>query len=143
MKQKGIVIQTENQYAWVTVPRMSACGENCVSCGGSCRKSGHVAQVANPLGATVGDAVMVSTTDSAIFRSILLVYLCPVLLLFIAYGIAFSITQNAAFATAISLLALAGSFCLLKLLDKKLAPLPEITAILETNITGRNDSHGI
>lgn len=143
MKQKGIVVQTENEYAWVTVPRMSACGENCASCGGSCRKSRHVARVANPIGATVGDAVMVATEDSAIIRSILLVYLCPLLFLFTAYGIAFSAAHSTALATAISLLALVGSFCLLKPLDKKLAPLPEITAILETNITGRNDSHGI
>ena len=143
MKQKGTVLEINEYKAWVAVPRPSACGDHCASCAGGCKVRGHEAWVENSIGARPGDLVTIETSDSSVLLAAFLVYGIPLLCFFLAYAISFSLTENVASATVLSLLALALSFLLLRLLDKQFAPTPTITGILHTDPLGKDESHGI
>ena len=68
-------------YAEVSVPRKSACGHDCEECAG-CGVTGTAvhARARNPIGAQPGQKVVVEGI-------ILLVYMVPVALFFLGYGV--------------------------------------------------------
>ncbi|MBQ4518863.1 MAG: SoxR reducing system RseC family protein [Clostridia bacterium] len=143
MTQKGTVIQTANSKALVAIPRASACGEHCASCSGGCQGKGHNVWLENPIGASVGDRVLLSAPTSTVLLSSLFVYFLPLLLFFIGYGVAYSITNSTGLAILVSLLCLAGSILILHICDNKLAPKTEIIEILNPDGSGKDDSHGL
>ncbi len=77
------------QHAEVFLERPSACGGNCHDCGGcgGDQKRIVVATALNPIGAGVGDRVYIEANTKRIFSVILLVYLVPLVLFFVGYGI--------------------------------------------------------
>ncbi len=133
MKQKGTVMKTEGDRALVAVPRVSACGEHCASCPGGCQARGHLAWADNPAGARPGDRVLLYASDRAVLLGAAVVYGLPLLLFFIGYGAAFTLTDSMPLAAAVSLVCLLGGFCSLRLLDKAMAPKPRIIEIIRSN----------
>lgn len=140
MKQIGTVVEVNEDKATVAVRRASACGENCAMCKGECAPTLHKAQVLNSAAAECGDLVRIETADTAVLKSAFLVYFLPLVILFLCYGVAFSVSKNGATATIAALLGLGAAFFLLRALDRKNAPLPEITKILKKEDLQKEDS---
>lgn len=143
MNQKGTVIQIKQTKVLVAIPRMSACGEHCASCAGGCQGKGHNVWLENAVGASVGDKVLLSAPTSSVLLGSLFVYILPLILFFIGYGVTYSTTQNTDLAIIISIVCLIGSVMLLHFLDKKIAPKTKIIEILNPDGSGKDDSHGI
>ena len=72
--------------AEVSVPRKSACGHDCESCSG-CGMTGSstYAVALNPIGAQVGQKVVVESSNKRLYGVMLLVYAVPVVLFLIGY----------------------------------------------------------
>ena len=130
MKEIGQVVALTGERAVIEVQRASACGENCAHCMGGCIPTRHRAMVNNPVGAMVGDRVKIEAKDKAIIRSAFLVYIVPILVSFAAYGLAQVFGAQEPVSMCAGLLGLVLSFCILNRVDKKMAPVPEITQIL-------------
>ena len=74
-----------NGRAEISVPRKSACGHDCEECAG-CGVSGSVRAVAsNPIGARVGDKVVVESSSKKLYGMILIVYMLPLLFFLVGY----------------------------------------------------------
>ncbi|MBR5156399.1 MAG: SoxR reducing system RseC family protein [Clostridia bacterium] len=130
MTQTGRVVSVSGSLARVEVRRASACGENCAMCKGGCMPTKHIATVKNAAGAKAGDMVRIDTSDKDVLKSALLVYFLPVLILFVCYGIAFAVSCSKMIAIVVGILGLASGFFILRAVDKKIAPMPEITKVL-------------
>ena len=80
----------ENQ-AEVLVQRGSACVGNCASCGGACAvKDRLYVKADNLVHAAEGDRVTISSRSSSILSAAALVYLLPLVTLFLAYAAAYA-----------------------------------------------------
>ena len=77
--------------AEVSVPRKSACGHDCESCSG-CGMTGSstYAVALNPIGAQVGQKVVVESSNKRLYGVMLLVYAVPVVLFLIGYFASYS-----------------------------------------------------
>ena len=126
----GRVLDTTKNIARVEVKRASACGENCAMCKGGCVPTKHIATANNAVGAKPGDMVKIETDDAAILKSAALVYILPILILFVFYAIAYILTESAMVSSILGAVGLIGGFCILKAVDKKVAPVPEIVQII-------------
>ena len=87
MKQIATVERmTQDGRAEIVVARQSACAHDCRECAGCGGTSAPIrALVDNPIGAQPGQKVVVESSSRQIFGVILLVYMLPVALFFIAY----------------------------------------------------------
>lgn len=80
----------EDHKAEILVQRQSACGHSCATCGG-CGPEGaaQVAAVAeNELSARPGDTVRVESESGQVLKLAAVLYLMPILLLFVGYFLA-------------------------------------------------------
>jgi len=79
--EEGIVIKLENRTAWVKTTRSSAC-KSCAS-KGSCHTEGQgremEVEVTNPVGAKIGDRIVLYFETSSLLKAAFLLYLFPVL----------------------------------------------------------------
>ncbi len=130
MLQTGRVIDITEKIARVEVQRTSACGENCAMCKGGCVPTKHIATANNTVGAKPGDIVKIKTDDGAVLKSAALVYILPILILFVFYAVAYILTENTVISSTLGTIGLVGGFCILKAVDKKVAPIPEIAKII-------------
>lgn len=130
MTQVGKVTAVYGGVATVEVRRASACGENCAQCRGGCSPTKHSATAKNTAGAAAGDMVRIETPDSAVLRSAMLVYFLPIIILFICYGIAQVLFKYTAVSVLAGLFGLCAGFFILRAVDRKNAPIPEITEII-------------
>ena len=75
-----------NGTAEISVPRKSACGHDCEECAG-CGVSGTsvYATAQNPVGAKVGDKVVVESSTKKLFGAMLIVYMIPLALFMLGY----------------------------------------------------------
>lgn len=87
LETRATVVRIEGQSAFVESAQTGSCGQcNGKGCGAAklskafCSESRQF-QVDNPIGAAVGDQVVVSVADGAVLRGIGLVYLLPLALL--------------------------------------------------------------
>lgn len=87
MTQNARVIKIIDQSrAEVVVKRISACGENCASCGGGCGDNKTARVIAsNRISAGVGDEVVIKTKTSSILKAAFVVYILPIILFLAAY----------------------------------------------------------
>ena len=87
----------DSNYAEISVPRKSACGHDCEECAG-CGVTGAavLARAANPIGARVGQKVVVQSETSKMLGIVALVYLIPVALFLIGYVTMAFLTPNVA-----------------------------------------------
>ena len=79
--EKGIVIKTGLNTAWVKTLQAEAC-EGCSSCGtcGAQRKDAEV-EVINEIGARVGDRILIDFKTSAFLKVTFMLYVFPVICL--------------------------------------------------------------
>lgn len=130
MTQIGKVTAVSGCMATVEVRRASACGENCAQCRGGCSPTKHRAAVKNTAGADVGDMVQIETPDGVVLKSALLVYFLPIVILFICYGIVQVLFEHTAVSILAGLFGLCAGFLILRTVDRKSAPIPEVTEII-------------
>lgn len=103
MEQRGLVIKTDNQYAYVKIRRESACGSNCAHCAG-CELKEIIGKAINIKGAKAGDFVRLDIDAKPILFAAFVLYILPLLLglilgisVFIFYkNIIFSVTGGIA-----------------------------------------------
>ena len=89
MTQNAIVTKLlPDGYALVSVQRESACGGNCASCGGCASPQVLTVRAKNGACAAIGDRVVIESRSSQILRAAALVYLLPLVLLFLGYFLA-------------------------------------------------------
>lgn len=110
MTQNAKVLKLlEHGKALVMVERMSACGENCASCGAGCSNKNRTTVVAvNKISASTGDEVVIKTKTSKILTAAFIVYVVPVFLFIAAYAI----TNSANLSERASIIISAGAFFL-------------------------------
>ena len=143
MTQKGTVIKIDEEKALIAVPRPSACGENCAACSGGCGSRGHLAWVHNPIGAKEGDRVLLTSKTDSVLLGSLLIYLLPLILFFMGYGVTYALSEKTSWAILVSLLCLVVSFLFLHLFDKKIAPKIQMVKILNPDGSGKDEENGI
>ena len=87
----------DSHYAEISVPRKSACGHDCEECAG-CGVTGAavLARAANPIGASVGQKVVVQSETSKMLGIVTLVYLIPVVLFLMGYVVTAFLTSTVA-----------------------------------------------
>ncbi len=117
--------------AVIQLARASACGENCAMCKGGCAPTQHTAVVYDRIGVRPGDMVRVDMPDGVVLKSAFLVYILPLLLLFVCYGAAEALFGSAAVSAASAILGLVAGFLLLRQVDKRFVRLAEITKRLD------------
>ena len=127
MKQRGIVIKTDENSAEVSVKRKSACGENCANCSGMCTAPVISIKAVNSIGAKAGDVVVIESKTSAILKCAFFLYIVPVVLMIVAYITAKALKLSDLIAAVCSLLLLVLSIAALKPAEKKLVPKTYIT----------------
>ncbi len=140
MTQIGIVTKTEGDRAVVSVARASACegchrhAEGCTACsllGGDNR---HTAEVANPIGAKIGDRVEIEAPEGRVLAYAALVFLFPIALAILGYMIGCALfsgapLQSALFAAGGFVLAFFVVFCV-SLFAAKKTPLACIVNVI-------------
>ncbi len=125
MEQIGKVIQSANGQAEVLVKRQGACGENCASCAG-CSFSQKKVFATNLVHARPGDIVKLEIGDRAALWAAFLVYVLPVLLLLLSYGVCFVLTSLEWLSVTVCLLVLLVYFVFFRRVDKGLSKYYEI-----------------
>lgn len=87
----------DDNYAEISVPRKSACGHDCEECAG-CGVTGAavLAKAANPIGARIGQKVVVESDTKKMLRIVALVYLTPVVLFLLGYLVMAFLTPSVA-----------------------------------------------
>ena len=87
----------------IVVARQTACAHDCRDCAGCGATAAPIRATAdNPIGARVGEKVVVESSSRHLFGVLLLVYLLPVALFFLAY-FATAALGNDAIAAAVSI----------------------------------------
>lgn len=87
MVSKGVVTKTYDGKATVTIKRSSACGHDCGECN-LCKNPLIETEVLNPIGAKVGDAVLIDADTKAVIKNAFLLYILPVITFFVSYALA-------------------------------------------------------
>lgn len=118
MQRTGTVRETEGEFAKVVIKRQTACGENCGNCGG-CSENYNEIIAKNNMGAVCGDTVLVEMDDKTVLLAALWVYIYPLIIFFVTYGV-LSILRVGEIASAVSGILLSGIFYIfLYFKDKK------------------------
>jgi sigma-E factor negative regulatory protein RseC len=89
LETRAVIVQTDGQYALVQANQANGCEQcNGKGCGAGklsqlfCSKPREF-QVENQINASVGDQVIISVAEGAVLRGIGMVYLLPLMLLFV------------------------------------------------------------
>lgn len=85
MRAEGIVKKVSGDCCEVVVRRKTACGDNCASCGGACKMNFQQVTAKNPVGAKLGDSVVIETESKKVLFSAFLVYILPILVFLVSY----------------------------------------------------------
>ena len=81
--------------AEISVPRKSACGHDCESCSGCGMQGSSTHAVAlNPIGAQMGQKVVVESSNKRLYGVMLLVYAVPIVLFLIGYFASYALTSE-------------------------------------------------
>ena len=87
MTQEGTVLRkTPGGDAVVEIVRQSSCGGDCSNCKGCAHPQQTLeVTVSDPVGAKPGDRVRITAPTGKVYRSASVVYILPVILLFVFY----------------------------------------------------------
>lgn len=94
MKQYGTVVELTQGKATLQIPRSTACGDKCGSCSSHCKQEKIEIDVKNRLNAVVGDRVEVESETKTILGAAFLVYIVPVVMLFVGMIVANMIANS-------------------------------------------------
>lgn len=130
IETEAVVVKIEHAVAYVQAERKSSCsGCSESSCGTSVLanffgRKAPLYRASNEVGAKVGDRVVVGMNESALFKGTLLLYLFPLLLLFVGAvaGSALAVTADVkdGYSVAGAFIGLAAGFLGLKLFSSKM-----------------------
>lgn len=88
MKQTGTVTKLlDNGIAQVSIERGTACGGNCSGCGECVYGKQIFVEAVNKVLAKPGDRVTIESETGVIMEVAVLIYLVPVAMLFLGYGL--------------------------------------------------------
>lgn len=87
MEKSGVVIAVNGSNAVVEVRRTSSCGDNCSSCSGACEVPVAKITVPNDKGASVGDFVILTVSESDMLKASFALYTVPLLALVLGIGL--------------------------------------------------------
>lgn len=87
MNQVGYVTRVNGNLANVMFKRMSGCGDNCASCGGSCEVPPMLLEVENTASAKPGDSVEVLMEDNTFFKFTFFAYVLPLIFMLTGIGV--------------------------------------------------------
>ena len=118
MRECGVVESVREKTAVVSVKRSTACGDSCATCSSKCNLKGNKITVSNTIGAEAGDLVMIEMKTSTVLKSAFLVYIFPLVLLFLAYFIAEYKFQSEEKGIICGMIAFCISFIILLIVDK-------------------------
>ena len=108
MTQDAIVVKLlPHDMAEVAVTRSTACGGNCGSCGACIFQSELRAVARNRIGARPGQRVVIESRTATVFKAAALVYVMPLVLFFLGYGLAAALGAGEGLCILVSFLALA------------------------------------
>lgn len=134
MESIGTVISTDKNMATVNVKRVSACGENCANCKGSCIATAVETVVENAVFAEVGDVVKIESNTADVFRAAFFLYMLPVLVAIVTAVITYGMKMNDISVILISVVSFFGSFVVIKRFENRLTPRAYITKILSKGV---------
>ena len=134
MEQIGTVKRTDGQNAYVMVNRVSACGENCAHCKGGCTPTSVLAKAQNCVGADVGDTVKLESDTKKVIFAAFILYMVPVLVAILAAIVITSLTPRTGPLVIVTVNAFLATFLIIKGFDKKIAPTPVITKIINKKV---------
>ena len=81
--------------AEISVPRKSACGHDCEECAGCGVSGASVRAVAvNPVGAQVGQKVVVESSNKRLYGMMLLVYTVPIVCFLLGYFLSSAVASE-------------------------------------------------
>ena len=130
IETEAVVVKIEHAVAYVQAERKSSCsGCSESSCGTSVLanffgQKAPLYRASNEVGAKVGDRVVVGMNESALFKGTLLLYLFPLLLLFVGAvaGSALAVTADVkdGYSVAGAFIGLVAGFLGLKFLSSKM-----------------------
>lgn len=119
MREIGVVESTNEKTAVVSVKRSSSCGESCATCSAHCNLKGNKIVALNKLGAMPGDLVSIEMSTATVLKSAFMVYILPLLMLFLGYFYAEHKTGDETKSLVCSLCAFLVTFIFLLIWDKK------------------------
>lgn len=126
MDQVGFVRKVSNGKVEVEVRRISACGDNCKSCGGSCHAPNHVVILPNNIDAKVGDLVEIKGETKNILKYTMVVYMIPFTMLILGILIGMKTFKNLEISNyeplsfLIGLIFMALGYFIVRTIDKKI-----------------------
>ena len=118
METKAIVLSVDGDFAIIETNRKSACdgchqqqnGRGCAMCALMGDKTALQARAGNPLGAKPGDTVMVETASARVLGYGAMVFLLPLALAVVGYGLGSLLSLGAAGQAAAALCGFVGAF---------------------------------
>ena len=128
MTGKGVVVRTNGAFAVVKVRKSSACGHDCGECR-VCNNPEFETEVLNEIGAKEGDEVLIGAPANKILFSAFLVYMLPLIGLFVTYVILSTFFNNAFVISSGCVIWLAIWFVLIRFKNKSCKN--EMSTILE------------
>lgn len=127
MDQKGLVTKINGSMAEVEVKRVSACGDSCENCSGSCDIPGVKVNILNTINAKPGDYVEIRGKSRGLIKYTIILYMIPLMMLLLGMfsGIYFfKYIGNKNYETLgfiVGLIFLSISYIFLKRIDKKVS----------------------
>ena len=96
MTQRGIVEKIDGTQITVSVVKTSMCGDNCASCKGGCATTSQTVQAVNETNEALrpGDVVQLETETGKVIGVSAVIYLLPLVCLFLVYFIVQSFTKS-------------------------------------------------
>ena len=120
MTQDAIVVKLlPDNMAEVAVTRSTACGGNCGSCEACSFQSELRAVARNRIGARPGQRVVIESRSSTVFKAAALVYVMPLVLFFLGYGLAAALGAGEGLCILVSFAALVLGAVLLVLTQRR------------------------
>ncbi|MCG8502644.1 MAG: SoxR reducing system RseC family protein [Firmicutes bacterium] len=119
MQQVGVITEVHNNKAIIQIKRATACGGECHKCSG-CETTLQKVEARNGIEAKVGQTVQLEMKDSTILFAAFLVYIIPLVMLFIGYGAGSALFADDLIGGFCGVLFMGMSFWVLKRKDKKL-----------------------
>lgn len=120
------VVSVNNNIAKVHIMTEGSCGTGCASCKGCSVVSPTHVEVDNKIGAKVGQEVKIERNSSAYLKSMGIVFILPVIMMFIGiglgYGLSDILTVNIPkdfWGITFGILFLIVSFLVIRILDRK------------------------
>ncbi len=129
MKQIGVIIEVHEDKAVVQIKRATACGEKCGQCSG-CESTMNEVWAINVAGAKIGQTVIMELDDANVLFAAFVMYIVPVIMLFIGIFLGFTVFNNGLASVIAGLVLMISTFILIKKMDSKFSSFGKFKPII-------------